>query len=392
LKLLSAGYNFPNHNRHEDDDSSQVAPTPSLLQLFIVYHEAPHNDYSIREPSFIPAKSILNCAPKPQALDRLKAPAFRRKLLAWYREHARDLPWRRTRDPYRIWLSEIMLQQTRVAAVIEHYHEFLRRFPTVQKLAAARESRVLAAWSGLGYYRRARMLHDAAKTLVRQHGGKFPHTAARLRDLPGVGRYTAAAIASIAFDEPVAVVDGNVERVLQRASGKRLTREELWSAANRLLDPHCPGDFNQAMMELGATVCTPRAPACLACPVIELCATRGELAVTDKPAPQKKREIHYALTYRDNSRNHREVILVQRPRDASLMAGMWELPEISRDNGAAEPAFTLRHSITVTDYTVRVWRGAASASVEGKWIPASRLPSVALTGLARKILRKAEML
>src|ERR1700728_4255110 len=133
---------------------------------------------------------------------------FRRRLLAWYDRHKRDLPWRANRDPYRVWLSEIMLQQTRVDAVIEHYHEFLRRFPTVQNLAAAREASVLAAWSGLGYYRRARMLHAAAKVVVREHGGKFPNTAEELRSLPGIGRYTAAAIASIAFDEPIAVVDG----------------------------------------------------------------------------------------------------------------------------------------------------------------------------------------
>src|SRR5579863_3238130 len=139
---------------------------------------------------------------------------FQKHLLAWYAVHARALPWRENRDPYRVWLSEIMLQQTRVAAVIEHYHEFLRRFPTVQKLAGAREASVLAAWSGLGYYRRARMLHAAAKVIVREHDGKFPTCEEGWRELAGIGRYTAAAIASIAFNEQVAVVDGNVERVL----------------------------------------------------------------------------------------------------------------------------------------------------------------------------------
>src|ERR1700751_2793949 len=192
--------------------------------------------------------------------------AFRARLLAWYDPHARELPWRESRDPYRVWGSEIMLQQTRVAAVVEHYHEFLRRFPAVQKLAAARESSVLAAWSGLGYYRRARMLHAAAKLVAREPGGEFPRTAEELRTLPGVGRYTAAAIASIAFGEPVAVVDGNVGRVLQRFSGGRLSGEDFWLVANSLLDRGRPGDFNQAMMELGATVCTPRGPACMACP------------------------------------------------------------------------------------------------------------------------------
>ena len=208
----------------------------------------------------------------------LRERLFRAQLLAWYDAHARDLPWRESRDPYRVWLSEIMLQQTRVAAVIAHYHEFLRRFPTVEKLARAREASVLAAWSGLGYYRRARMLHAAAKVVARERGGKFPETMEGLRGLPGIGRYTAAAIASIAFGEAVAVVDGNVERVLQRFSGQRLAGEKFWLSAERLLDRARPGDFNQAMMELGATVCTPRAPACLTCPVVELCATRGEMA------------------------------------------------------------------------------------------------------------------
>ncbi len=346
--------------------------------------------------------------------------SFQRSLLAWYDATSRDLPWREDRDPYRVWLSEIMLQQTRVAAVIAHYHEFLRRFPTVQKLAAAREASALAAWSGLGYYRRARMLHAAAKVVAGKLGGKFPATAAELLELPGVGRYTAAAIASIAFGEPVAVVDGNVERVLQRVSGRRLAGEKLWDAAEQLLDRTRPGDFNQALMELGATVCTPRAPACLTCPVVEMCATRGGLAGATNSSPQEKREIHFALDLREEGGQAGKVFLIQRPRDASLMAGMWELPEIasppsveeqqappagfaslrtdkSRGNGRAtltpqEPFLTLRHSITVTDYTVRVWRTRASVQACGKWQRFNRLEKVALTGLARKILRKAEII
>ena len=320
-------------------------------------------------------------------LEKLAPSAFRRKLLAWYSANARDLPWRKSRDPYRIWLSEIMLQQTRVAAVIGYYHEFLRRFPAIEKLAAAREAGVLAAWSGLGYYRRARTLHAAAKVIVREHAGKFPTTAARLRDLPGIGRYTAAAIASIAFREPAAAVDGNVERVLQRISGERISGEQLWRAANDLLDPQHPGDFNQAMMELGATVCTPRTPACLACPVVGLCATRGELPSGEKSPAQKKRQIDYALRCRGQKEIPEKVFLVQRPRNASLMAGMWELPEITGKNGAAKPALTLRHSITVTDYTVRVWRDHRQEPGNGKWFSVGKLNAVALTGLARKILR-----
>jgi A/G-specific adenine glycosylase len=307
-----------------------------------------------------------------------------------------------------------MLQQTRVAAVIAHYHEFLRRFPTVRKLAAAREAPVLAAWSWLGYYRRARMMHSAAKVIARELGGKFPATAAAWWELPGIGRYTSAAIASIAFDEPVAVVDGNVERVLARVSGLRLAGEKLWAAAEAMLDRGRPGDFNQAMMDLGATVCTPRGPECLTCPVIEMCATRGEMAGGVRAAPQRKREIHYALDRRDG-----EVFLVQRARDARLMAGMWELPEAvvararekqvpplrfaqgrndkgkgnGKDRGGSkELLFTVRHSITVTDYTVRVWSQTAPAGTRGEWVAQERLERVALTGLARKILRKAEVM
>jgi A/G-specific adenine glycosylase len=327
---------------------------------------------------------------------------FRRQLLTWYDAHARDLPWRKSRDPYRVWISEIMLQQTRVAAVIDHYHEFLRRFPTVEKLAGARESSVLAAWSGLGYYRRARMLLRAAKLIVRDHAGKFPRTADGWRELPGIGRYTAAAIASIGFGEPAAVVDGNVERVLHRVLGKRVTGQQLWPIADTLLDPSRPGDFNQAMMELGATICTPLAPLCLTCPVVELCATRGELAGAAKLSRQAKRDIHYALDCRSRNGRDRQVFLVQRPSEASLMPGMWELPESSpptreKGNGRLtgclkQAPLTLRHSITVTDYTVHVWNMPASHQAAGKWIRLAILPKLPLTGLARKILRKAALL
>lgn len=362
----------------------------------------------------VSAEPILMLSSKVRAFSDSVVAAFRRQLLAWYDEHARNLPWRGSCDPYRVWVSEIMLQQTRVAAVIAHYHEFLRRFPTVEKLARAREASVLAAWSGLGYYRRARMLHAAAKKIARELGGSFPENSAGWRELPGIGRYTAAAIASIALGESVAVVDGNVERVLQRLLGRRMVGEEIWQAATELLDRQRPGDFNQAMMELGATVCTPRAPACPTCPVVEICATRGEITGSVKALRQKKREVHYALDVRGG-----EVFLVQRARDARFMAGMWELPEVvspvvgageqqvprarvaSRRNdkmrgrgvGKPRPApdFILRHSITVTDYTVRVWRTTATRGTRGEWVAPERLRQVALTGLARKILKKAEI-
>lgn len=306
--------------------------------------------------------------------------------MAWFDQNKRDLPWRRDRDPYRIWISEIMLQQTRVAAVLDHYRRFLQRFPTVQKLAAARESSVLAAWSGLGYYRRARMLHAAAKQIVGQ-GEQFPRNAAGLLQLPGIGRYTAAAIASIAFDESLAVVDGNVERVLERISGKQLVGETRWQLANQLLDRERPGDFNQAMMELGATVCLPRQPKCVTCPISEMCRTQGESSTKGNGNRQKKKQICYALSLRNGS-----VFLVQRPRTATLMPAMWELPEGIMSDGSAESYLTLRHSITVTDYTVQVITAAAQEGTAGRWVPKPGLSRLPLTGLTRKILRAARVI
>jgi A/G-specific adenine glycosylase len=312
---------------------------------------------------------------------------WRQRLLAWYDLNRRDLPWRRDRDPYRVWLSEIMLQQTRVSAVLDHYRRFLQRFPTVQKLAFAREASVLAAWSGLGYYRRARMMHAAAKAIVKQHGGKFPGSIAELRELPGIGRYTAAAIASIVFNAPAAVVDGNVKRVLGRVFGAGLSGEPLWQAAEALLSRRRPGDFNQAMMELGAIVCLPRQPRCSSCPVFSLCATRGRLEAHRKMVPQKRRDICYALDHRDHS-----IFLVQRAKHASLMPGMWELPEIPVASRLGSGDLNLRHSITVTDYTVRVMRGPVPAQSRGRWVPKTRIPQLPLTGLARKILRQAQVI
>ena len=322
----------------------------------------------------------------PEIRTSIDRPRFRRALLHWFDRNKRDLPWRKTRDPYRVWLSEIMLQQTRVAAVAEHYERFLRRFPTIEKLATARQTSVLAAWSGLGYYRRARMLHAAAKKVVKERGGKFPHSAEDLRTLPGIGRYTAAAVASIAFDQPAAVVDGNVERVIRRLQASNLAGEDLWRAAGELLDHRRPGDFNQAVMELGATVCLPRAPKCLLCPVTNQCATRGELPTIAKPHRQMKREIHYAFDFRDGS-----IYLVKRPKDAPLMPGMWELPEIEHTNSTAA-WLTLRHSITVTNYVVRVMRGPVSDRPDGLWIANFKLTALPLTGLTRKILRAAEII
>ena len=324
--------------------------------------------------------------------DALATRRWRQRLLHWYDRNRRDLPWRRDRDPYRVWISEIMLQQTRVSAVLENYRRFLQRFPTVQKLAAAREPAVLAAWSGLGYYRRARMMHAAAKVIVKEHGGRFPETIPELRALPGIGRYTAAAIASIVFDTAAAVVDGNVERVLGRVSGADLSGEGVWQAAESLLSRKRPGDFNQAMMELGATVCVPGPPKCSSCPVIGLCVTRGnpvllEMAPPKKSVRQKRRSICYALDHRNHS-----IFLVQRPKHASLMPGMWELPEVPVPSVRSPDSLTLRHSITVTDYTVHVKQGPVPGLIKGRWMAKARVLQLPLTGLTRKILREAQVI
>jgi A/G-specific adenine glycosylase len=311
---------------------------------------------------------------------------LRRALLSWYEKNGRDLPWRRTQDPYRIWVSEVMLQQTRVAVVIERYQRFLQRFSSVRELARAKESSVLAEWSGLGYYLRARNLHAAARVIVRQLKGEFPRSSQDLRTLPGIGKYTAAAVASIAFGEAVAVVDGNVERVLSRLLGRGIAGEQFWSAAQTLLDERRPGDFNQAMMELGATVCLPEQPRCAVCPLQRFCRTRGRGQTLKNKLRQFKREVAYALSLRADS-----VLLVRRPVDHKLMAGMWELPEAILRNDSDELLFWVKHSITVTNFKVKVVKSRIPPGT-GRWISVSRLNTIPLTGLARKILSRAEII
>jgi A/G-specific adenine glycosylase len=307
---------------------------------------------------------------------------FRRLLLAWFDREKRDLPWRGASDPYRILVSEIMLQQTRVAVVEDRYRKFLRQFPTVKRLAGAREQTVLAAWSGLGYYRRARSLHAAAK-LIRRHG-VFPASAVALQDLPGVGRYTANAVASIAYGEPVAVVDGNVKRVLRRLQARTPADDQCWETAGRFLDEKRPGDFNQAMMELGALVCLPGKPLCAKCPVAGLCASRGP-EPRRKQVPRRKAVLNYVLAGRNRS-----ILLQQRPESSSLMPGMWELPSLEAAPTGKEPILRLRHSITTTDYSVLVFVAKERTRRHGRWVTLRTAERLALTGLARKILHRLD--
>lgn len=261
---------------------------------------------------------------------------FRRRLIRWFRNHARDLSWRGTRDPYRVWVSEIVLQQTRVEQGTPYIERFLKRFPTVDVLARADVDQVLKLWEGLGYYSRARNLHRAAGIVV-QHGGELPVSADEWMQLPGVGRYTAGAIASIAFDEPAPVLDGNVKRVLARlldldsSIDDSSTIDALWDIAEFLVRGKAPGDFNQAIMELGAAVCHPKRPECKTCPVAALClantrGTQGQRPVrrTKRPTPHK--EIVVAAI-RKNGR----YLLGKRPENG-LLGGLWEFP-----GGKVEP-------------------------------------------------------
>ncbi|HWE84194.1 MAG TPA: A/G-specific adenine glycosylase [Terracidiphilus sp.] len=334
-------------------------------------------------------------------------PRLRERLLRWYEGNRRDLPWRHSSDPYAIWVSEIMLQQTRVAAVEQRYRAFMARFPTVAALARAGEQEVLALWSGLGYYRRARMLHQAARHVVEDHGGVLPQTAIELRKLPGIGIYTAAAIASIAHGEAVAVVDGNVERVLCRlagwnasdAAGKSGLSKRVADLAARLVDPGRPGDFNQAMMELGATVCLPRNPKCLLCPIAGACVTRGEHK-TIRGARIEVRDAAYALCLRNAATRTPAVLLQQRPASATVMPGLFELPALHEyDFPSEELAMAVRHAIMRVNYRVRIRRIAepevGALTPKGgrrRWVPVADLPRIALTGLARKVLTRANLM
>lgn len=318
-------------------------------------------------------------------IEAADAGRFGRRLLAWYAQSQRKLPWRGATDPYHILVSEIMLQQTRVAVVEDRYRKFIAQFPSVERLARAREQTVLAAWSGLGYYRRARALHRAAQEIVRI--GEFPTTVPELMELPGVGRYTAAAVASIAFGEPVAVVDGNVKRVIERVIARKaplassIREQQYWEVAGQLLDKRQPGDFNQALMELGALVCLPAQPLCHVCPVAALCSARGPTEKAERPA-RLKAVLHYALARRNNS-----VLLCQRDKQSSLMPGMWELPEIEPPRGERRlPLLSLRHSITTTDYKIFV-HIANKKQASGKWVPMRSVHRLPLTGLARKIIQ-----
>lgn len=318
-------------------------------------------------------------------------------------------------DPYRVWLSEIMLQQTRAAAVVGYYGAFLQRFPTVETLAAASVDEVLASWSGLGYYRRARQLHRAAREIVARGG--FPTSARCLEELPGVGPYTAAAVASIAFGEVVAVLDGNVERVLSRYLAlagdpkRKAHRESLAAKAAELLDPRRPGDSNQALMELGATVCLPRAPRCASCPLAAGCRGRAAGDPERYPSPRRRRRperLAWSVAVVVDRGRH---LFFRRPRSSEVLAGMWELPNVprSRDLAAVErdlaglyggvwrlagESFRVRHGITYRSLTLHVHPArleAAEAVGEGReaaWISPAERGRYGVSSMFEKVLAR----
>ena len=274
-------------------------------------------------------------------------PAVADPLLTWWDANRADLPWRRTDDPYAIWIAEVMLQQTQIATVVPYYERWLARFPTVQTLAAAPLDDVLKAWEGLGYYSRARNLHASAQRIVAEHGGRLPNTLVELLKLPGVGRYTAGAVASIAYGVRAPVLDGNVIRVLSRVFDvaddvtQPATRERLWQLADDLVPAARPGDFNQALMELGQTICVPQAPRCLICPLAAICLARQRGTQLERPVrPPRKRTPHYdvvaAVIWRDGGPTPGgQFLIAQRPH-AGLLGGLWEFP-----GGKVEPGETL---------------------------------------------------
>jgi A/G-specific adenine glycosylase len=356
--------------------------------------------------------------------------SFRKSLLAWFSQFQRDLPWRKTKDPYRIWLSEIMLQQTRVAAVIPYYERFLERFPNVQSLANAPEEDVLRLWSGLGYYSRARNLQKAARQIIGEFGGAFPKTREQILSLSGIGEYTASAIASIAFEEKCAVLDGNVARVLSRLGAIRgdLRETRKWQAlqveADRLLDRNSPGDWNQAMMELGATLCTPRSPQCLLCPVSTHCEGRKLGIAEQLPEARKKRDsVDVALASLVVVNARAETLLLPPPKQKNkeyqadhiptLLANLWHFPTVSANGDLFEASsrawkelFTaktpppseflklppVRHSVTyrkvtVHPFLVRVDRLLKTGSA--KTVELKDVTHLAVSNLTRKIAKRS---
>ena len=317
----------------------------------------------------------------------LHAPSFRRALLRWYRAHGRDLPWRETRDPYAILVSEMMLQQTQVATVIPYYHRWLTRFPDFAALAAADESDVLHAWQGLGYYARARNLHAAAKTVVKQHGGAFPTAVDDIRQLPGIGRYTANAVATFAFDQRVPIVEANTARLLARLANLQLRidsaagQAQLWAMAGTLVPKANAGAFNSALMDLGAMICTPGLPHCEACPVRNFCRAENPAAL---PLKKSRTQLKLLTEYHAFASRRGEVLLEQ-SRDR--WRGMWMLPRVAHRPTDAPLLHRSHFPFTHHRVTLEVFdapqRGVSSAQ---RWFAVNELDFIPLPSPHRRAL------
>ncbi len=344
-------------------------------------------------------------------------PRVRRGLLEHYDRCARRLPWRGETDPYRIWVSEVMLQQTRVKTVIPYYRAWLKRFPDLPALADAEPDEVLAQWEGLGYYRRARSLHAGAAFVAERHGGRIPRDLAELKGIPGVGDYTAGAVASIAFGRPVPAVDGNVRRVLSRLYDEPTpTASWLRERAGLLVDPDRPGDWNQALMDLGATICTPRSPGCDACPLTSVCAARVAGTQELRPSRSARRAVP-AVTFAVSVVVDRwGRAFVRRRPDKGLLAGLWAFPEaVIGDPTPDEPALVrqarhaakeagartrerprwildvVRHRFThlMATYVPVLLTAAGASAGDGRWVPLERPTGLALPRAQRKIAAAA---
>lgn len=342
-------------------------------------------------------------------------PALRRRLLDWYRRAARDLPWRRDRDPYRVWISEVMLQQTTVRAVVPYYERFLERFPSVAALAEAREEDVLGAWSGLGYYHRARNLLRGARHVAEHHHGRFPRTLEAALAVPGVGLYTASAVLSIAHGLPLPVVDGNVRRVLARLFALRgpAWRKDApyYNRADELLDRESPGDWNQAVMELGATVCLPRRPACPVCPLRAACRATAE-GLQDALPETRTRPAPVDVTVAAAVLESRGRYLLVRRREGRLMGRMWEVPQTSLDGrGLPDLVAELRerhgldvvpgsllhrarHAITFRRIRVEAYRARLRGRLPEdperfRWVAPGDLAALPVSSLTRKVIAGA---
>ena len=321
--------------------------------------------------------------------------AVRRRLLAWYALARRDLPWRGGTDPYPVWVSEIMLQQTQVDRVKGFFIRFMARFPTVGALAAAREQAVLKQWEGLGYYRRARQLHAAARKIVADHGGEFPRNVAALMGLPGIGRYTAAAIASIAMDIPAPIVEANSRRVIARLAGHAepvggAGDEPIWALAATLVPRKRAGAFNQALMDLGAMVCTPDRPLCQRCPVAACCAAKQTGRVARIPAmaaPRATQRIHETAVVA----RHGDLVLVERRGPGEWWEGLWDFPRESAgrrgDSVVGRVAYTVTHHRIDCAVVERNPRRPSRAAPRQRWVKIASLAGLAMTAPGRRIAR-----